>query len=223
MSITGLVYPSRCILCGKPIAEQQAGICPACRRAAETEMEHLSLFPPSNIDALVCAGSYADGLGQAIRQLKFHSQRAYIQPLADLMMTAWEIQQLPKPMLVTCVPISAARSHMRGFNQSAALAQAIASAWHIPFTETLRRHLLSRRQSELNAAARWKNAEKSYYARSHVDLTGQTVVLIDDIVTTGATASACAVLLRDMGAQKVFLLAAARAGRKKSKTMSNKK
>lgn len=223
MNLTELVYPSRCILCGEPIAEQQAGICPDCRRAAEAEMERLSLYPPKDIDALVCAGSYADGLGQAIRRLKFHSQRSDILPLAELMMTAWDKQQLPKPTLATCVPISAARFHMRGFNQSAALAQAIAAAWNIPFTETLRRHLLSRRQSELNATARWKNAEKSYYARSHVDLTGQTVVLVDDIVTTGATASACAVLLRDMGARNVFLLAAARAGRKKSKTMSNKK
>lgn len=213
MSITELIYPSRCILCGEMIAEQLHGICPNCRKTAKAEMEHF-LYPPNYIDALVCAGSYAGGLGHAIRRMKFQSQRSYILPLAELMMAAWEIQQLPKPMLATCVPISTARAHMRGFNQSAALAQTIAAEWNIPFAETLRRHLFSRRQSELNATARWKNAEKSYYARSHIDLTGQTVVLIDDIVTTGATASACAILLRDMGAQKVFLLAAARTGRK---------
>ncbi|MDO5783853.1 MAG: double zinc ribbon domain-containing protein [Eubacteriales bacterium] len=214
MSIAQLVYPSHCMLCGAFISDQQHGICPDCRRAAEKQMERSFLRPPRYVDALVCAGSYAGGLGQAIRRMKFHSQRADIQPLTELMMTAWEMQQLPKPMLVTCVPISAARAHMRGFNQSAALAQAIAAAWNIPFEETLRRHLLSRRQSELHAADRWKNAEKAYYARSRVDLTGKTVVLIDDVVTTGATASACAMLLRDMGAQKVFLLAAARAGGK---------
>lgn len=213
MKITTLLYPSHCIVCGAFLSDRQHGICPACRSTAVREMERTFPRPPKYVDALVCAGSYA-GLGHAIRQMKFHSQRAFVQPLAELMMAAWEMRRLPKPTLITCVPISAARAHRRGFNQSAALAQAIAAEWNIPFEQTLRRHLFSRRQSDLKADDRWKNAEKSYFACNHIDLTGKTVVLIDDVVTTGATASACAMLLRDMGAQTVFLLAAARTGGK---------
>ena len=217
MSLTNLLYPSHCILCGAFVSERQHGICADCHRAVRAEMKRYP-FPPKHVDAFACAGSYAGGLGKAIRDMKFHSQRCEIQPLADLMLEAWDVRHLPKPELVTCVPISAARAHLRGFNQSAALAQAIAAAWNVPFQPTLKRHLLSRRQSELHANERWKNAEKAYYARKNVDLTGQTVVLVDDVVTTGATASACAMLLRDLGAQTVFLLAAAKTGKSSNKT-----
>ena len=214
MSVSNLLFPARCIACGAHVSEQQHGICADCHRAVRAEMQCRHL-PPKYVDAFVCAGSYTGGLGRAVRSLKFYPQQFNINPLALLMLEAWDMHRMPQPTLVTCVPISAARAHLRGFNQSAALAQYIAAAWNVPFAHTLKRHLLSRRQSKLHAQERWSNAKKAYYARDDVDLTGETVVLVDDVVTTGATASTCAMLLRDMGAQTVLLLSATRTGARK--------
>lgn len=206
-----LLYPSRCMLCGKPVPEELHGLCMSCYGDAEEEMRQMICRPPEHADAMICAARYSGHMRRAVINLKFEQRRAYLKPLAELMALAWELHHMPVPDIITCVPISPARAHGRGFNQSAALAKVLAMQWDVPFKETLRRRVLSRRQSNLRAAERWTNARRAFVPRIHVDLDGKTVLLVDDIVTTGATVSTCAGLLRQMGARCVWVLAAARA------------
>lgn len=213
MKFTSLLYPSRCMLCGESIEENAHGICPECRMKARYEASAIYCqMPIAGIDGIVCAGNYARGLKQALCNMKFQSQRVYVQPLAELMIQAWKQRGMPQPTMITCVPISLTRSYRRGFNQSALLAQAISKAWGIPFQETLRRRILSKKQSTLHAQQRRENAAKAFSPRTNVDLSGKQVLLIDDIITTGSTIQACGELLRKMGADKIYVLAAARAG-----------
>lgn len=119
---------------------------------------------------------------------------------------------MPQPDVITCVPVSQLRVHTRGYNQSAEFAKYLAESWQVPFEPMLKRHVLSKRQSSLQASARWDNAKKSYCLRSGVQLQGKSVLLVDDIVTTGATAGICASLLKQAGAKAVWVLAAAKTG-----------
>lgn len=201
-----LLYPSKCMLCGQRIAEKQRGLCESCRVEMEQRMRELYLPAPHHTDGLVCAGMYEGRLRRAVLHYKFYGQRAYGRPLAELAAQAWELHQMPKPDLLTCVPISPVHAHGRGFNQSEQLAKYIAARWNIPFEHTLRRRVLARRQRELNAQDRWLNARRTYYPRYTANVDGKNILLVDDIVTTGATVSTCAGLLREMGAVCVWAL-----------------
>ena len=119
---------------------------------------------------------------------------------------------MPRPDVITCVPISPLRLRTRGYDQSAEMAKYLSKQWDIPFEPVLGRRMLSRMQSKLQAEQRWDNARKSFYLRRNTDLEGKHVLLVDDIVTTGASISCCAVLLRKAGAQTIWVLAAAKAG-----------
>ncbi|MDO4173250.1 MAG: phosphoribosyltransferase family protein [Eubacteriales bacterium] len=208
-----VLFPTRCLLCGGWISERQGGLCPDCREQAEAEMKTVYCTPPEGVDAVICAGKYRDDLRQALIRMKFRSYgNQTIRPLAGLMRQAWELRNMPRPDVITCVPSGGMRIRNRGYNQSEALANELANAWNVPFMRMLRRKLRSKQQSTLHAADRWDNAAASYQLRSGIQLHGQTVLLVDDIVTTGATAGICASLLKQAGAQSVWVLAAAKAG-----------
>ena len=208
-----LLYPSRCVYCGNWVDGKQQRLCEACRKQAEQEMEQIYCPTPEQVEQVICAGRYRGGLKEAIRRMKFHSRgQAVMLPLAKLMEQAWELHGMPRPDVITCVPISPLRLRTRGYDQSAEMAKYLSKQWDIPFEPVLGRRMLSRMQSKLQAEQRWDNARKSFYLRRNTDLKGKHVLLVDDIVTTGASISCCAALLRKAGAQTIWVLAAAKAG-----------
>lgn len=210
--LTELLYPERCMLCGTAISAQQNGLCEICRSRAQIELRQMHCVPPEQLDALVCAGAYRGAMRDAMIAFKFHARRSSLMPLTQLMAQAWEYHAMPRPDLVTSVPISTLRAHTRGYNQSEAFAHDLAKRWDVPEAVTLKRRILSRRQSELAASERWDHARKAFLLCDGIQLQGKQVLLVDDIVTTGATISICAGLLRQAGAAKVWALAATQAG-----------
>lgn len=210
MNAWNALYPAHCMLCGE---KAEHGICPVCYERARMEMRAMRCVAPPQVDALVCALYYSGGARRAITGLKFRGRRSYIAPFVRLMAEAWSVHDMPMPDIVTCVPISALRAHGRGFNQSEALARGLAQQWDIPFAATLRRRIRSRRQSDLAHEQRWDNAQRAFVAGHAMEaVRGRTVLLVDDICTTGATLSRCAELLKDGGAGTVWSLAACYAG-----------
>ncbi|MCD8355301.1 MAG: ComF family protein [Clostridia bacterium] len=208
-----LLFPSRCIFCGEWISEKMGGLCKECREQAEEDSKTVYCTPPENIDGLVCAGRYRGSLKRAVIHMKFHEYGSRnLLPLVQLMAQAWALHKMPEPDIIIGVPISPLRLRTRGYNQSEEMAKLLANMWNIPFVPVLRRRMLSQMQSKLTADKRWDNARRSFYLRRNIRLEGKAVLLVDDIVTTGATASSCAALLRKAGAQSVWVLAAAKAG-----------
>ncbi len=211
MKPSALLFPERCMLCADYLPEGQRGLCATCREWAEQEMETVYCAPPEHTDAMICAARYRGYMRGVVTDLKFHGKRANVPPMAELMAQAWEKRGMAMPDVITCVPVSPTRARSRGFNQSEALAREIARRWDVPFAHTLKRRMLARRQSELHAGERWENARRTYVARDDAGVSGKTVLLVDDIVTTGATVSVCAGLLRESGAARVWGLAFAKA------------
>jgi ComF family protein len=136
--------------------------------------------------------------------------RRLAQPLGGLLADA-----LPRDRqfdLVTAVPLHWRRQWQRGFNQSELLAKAMARARGIPAMKVLRRGSATRAQAGLSNAQRRENVTGAFRARRRVN--GMRILLIDDVMTTGATAGACARALKKAGAKSVSLAALARVDRR---------
>ena len=211
----GVLFTKRCVLCGAMMPAAGTGkamLCPDC--AAEVRQRYRcteAIRIPGAADA-AAALYYTGKVKNAMQRFKFQHKQHYADwfaaqmlPLLTERLDTWQ------PDLVTFMPIGFLRMHERGYNQAELLAKAVAEPLGLPCQATLRKRAFTPKQStQKDAAARQKNAEQALLPRKNAEVRGKSLVLVDDIVTTGATTAAAVKLLREMGAAKVYALAAAR-------------
>lgn len=196
--------PPCCQICGRPFMtfepSGEGGRCGECRRRR----------PPFAYAR--AATLYNDTVREVIHAFKFGGKRAIANPLAEVMALAGEAAGLPE--VVDClvpVPLHRRRQAERGFNQSALLARRLGRRWRRPVVEgSLRRTTATCPQTELAADERRKNVRGAFALRRPKRIAGRRVLLIDDVMTTGATVSECARVLLGGGAATVGVLTAAR-------------
>jgi ComF family protein len=111
---------------------------------------------------------------------------------------------LPHDAVVTFVPRRRAAVQATGHDHAKQLAMALAHELNLPFDTLLRRRILTRQQKELDAVAREKNAAHSFEVVDGSRIKGRTVLLIDDVCTTGASLAACTALLMAAQAERVI-------------------
>jgi len=110
----------------------------------------------------------------------------------------------PKDCFLAAVPLAQKRLRERGFNQAQALAEELAKIWQIPMaTQCLEKTRETRRQAELSQSERRNNLRGAFVCPDAASIKNKNVVLVDDVVTTGATMEECAKVLRRAGAAKV--------------------
>jgi len=155
-------------------------------------------------------------LRQLIHIYKYGCVRTLARPLADLLARA-----LPRDEAfdaIVPVPLHWRRQWTRGFNQSALLARALARRLGLPVSQALRRMRSTAVQAGLSNSSRRQNVAKAFRVRRTggvaANLAGRRILLIDDVLTTGATAAACASALKRGGAARVALLTVARVDRR---------
>jgi ComF family protein len=153
------------------------------------------------------AGVYDGTLRAAIHALKYDGRRSLARPLAALMLThAGDV--LTGADAVVPVPLHPSRHRSRGFNQATDLARPLGP----PLVHALRRRRATTPQADLPAALRHANVREAFAAtRALRRWRGATLVLVDDVSTTGATLDACASVLLEAGAGEVRAITAARA------------
>ena len=135
-----------------------------------------------------------------------------VQPAGDLLAAA-----LPREErfdAIVPVPLHWRRRWQRGFNQSELLARGLASRYGFPVIRALRRLRYTGTQTGLSQTARRHNVAAAFQARRPQALKGKRLLLVDDVMTTGSTAAACAGVLRKAGTARVVLLTIARADRR---------
>ena len=170
-------------------------------------------------DEVFCYGSYEGTLRKLIHLFKYGGMRRLARPLGDLLADA-----LPRDRqfdAVTAVPLHWRRRWQRGYNQAELLGQEIARRRAIPVLRVLRRGAATRAQAGLSNAQRRENVAGAFAARRRV--AGMRILLIDDVMTTGATAGACARALKKAGAKSVSVLALARVDRRFSDATDSSK
>jgi ComF family protein len=186
--------------CGFPLPAGADGLCGRCRRG-------LSPF-----DAGASLGPFEGGLRVLIHELKFRGRRRVAERLAEALLRQPRVAELLAPgTLLVPVPLHPRRARERGFNQSELLAVALARRLRIDLAaEALVRRTNTCPQTGLSAAQRRRNVRGAFFVRRRARIDGRQIVLIDDVVTTGATAHECARVLRAAGASEVRLLTVAR-------------
>lgn len=158
-------------------------------------------------------GSYQGSLRLCIHALKYDGQKRLAQPLGSLLAQAYKEYNLQADLILP-VPLHKERERQRGYNQTALLARQCASEAGVPLREDiLLRHRATAAQASLKAHERQHNVEGAFACRpqfANGALSGRTILLIDDVCTTGATLEACAMSLFAVGAKKVCGLVLAR-------------
>jgi ComF family protein len=196
------ITPPVCRYCGRPL--ERPGRCSDCRRM------------PFPVEARAYA-VYAGPLVPALLQMKYRPNRRLAEVMSGwledtVLRASWSVD------LVTAVPLSIRRRMVRGYNQADLVARGLSRRLGVGFADdALVRTRDTRSQVGLDSAARAENVEGAFRAvPQKVD--GRSVLVVDDLFTTGATMVACHVALIRAGARQTHALAVARARGRTSNT-----
>lgn len=161
---------------------------------------------PASIDRARAIGPYAGALRDILHALKYDGRRSLAVPLAARMRQAGS-DLFDGTEAVVPVPLHPRRRRERGFNQAADLARHLG----LPVVDALVRRKSTPSQTTLHATERHENMRGAFTATARLaHLRGASILLVDDVRTTGATLDACALVLREAGVRAVFALTAAR-------------
>ena len=208
--VLDLVFPPKCPFCQRVLEDPRASVCPVCvPELPWLEGEGRSVdFADSCFSPL----AYRDAVPEAVRRYKFSRVRALGGPFAALMARCLDDCLDRRPDLICWAPLSAKRRRERGFDQAELLAREVGRRLSVPVRPVLWKLRDTVPQSGLEyMSARRDNARGAYALLPGADLTGKRVALVDDVVTSGSTLSACAALLRQGGAEGVYCLTLAQA------------
>lgn len=225
-ALLDLLFPPRCVGCGRAgmalcdacaqrVQPQPAPICPRCGQAQDstTLCARCASDPANPIAAARACAIYSAPMREAIHALKYESRRELAPLLARYLSAAWATAMPEEARetvtVVAPVPLHQNRLAQRGYNQSALLAQHFCAANTLPLDlKLIERVRDTPPQVGKNAAERQVNVADSF--RAAPSIAGQSLLLIDDVYTTGATLRACAQAARDGGALGVYALTLAR-------------
>jgi ComF family protein len=216
-SLLDLVFPLRCAGCGRgawPFCEacqERLGavtppLCARCGRPTRAPVAACGECPPREIASARAPFLFEGPVRQALHRLKFSGWKAVSEALGAAMATAHE----GEVDVVTWVPLGQRRRASRGYDQARALARVAAGRLDLPLVPLLRRTTNTAPQARRNAAERREALRGAFAVTARPPPAGR-VLLVDDVLTTGATAAECARTLLDGGAASVSLLTAARA------------
>jgi ComF family protein len=199
------IYPPFCPSCGLPLPNFESGsihLCGGC----------LQQLPPYS--GARSFGHYSAEVRQIIHGLKFDGRRNLAGLLAPLLagvfFDAWDKSDFD---YITAVPLHPRRRRERGFNQSELLAQELARCIAIPYLQVLKRVRHTFPQVGLTDSQRRDNIRHAFQCNNHQQIARGRILLIDDVMTTGATVSGAAQTLIKAGARSVSVLTVARAVR----------
>jgi ComF family protein len=173
-------------------------------------------------DAVYSYGSYEGTLRLLVHLFKYGGVTPLARTFGQFMVHA-----LPRETsfdVIVPMPLHWFKQWQRGFNQADLLAREVGKKWRVPVRNVMRRQKATRSQAGLTNAKRRANVSGAFRIafrnKGHRPLDGMRVLLVDDVVTTGATASACARVLKRAGAAHVALLALARTDRRTAVELS---
>jgi ComF family protein len=209
-----VLLPAACPGCGR----EGAAVCDSCmpflaRRRDEPAGVPLGLASsqPQWLVQLEWCCSYSGVARASLAALKYDGELRLVEVLAEHMAARWARAGIGGEVLVP-VPVHAAKLRQRGFDQAELLARAVGRKLGLPVATALDRAVSTTAQHSLDRRARAANVGRAFAVKAAAerDVNGRWIVLVDDVVTTGATFSGCAHALYAAGARAVSGLAMCR-------------
>lgn len=209
-AILDLLYPPRCVFCRELVRSGKDLFCPACRES----LPFTSCGGEQTGDFFrICCSAlyYEDVVRESLRRYKFQGRSGYAATYGAILADCIRERLTGEYDLITWVPLSSERLRERGYDQSMLLAQAAALELQDVAVSTLDKVRNVERQSAVGSREKRRaNIAGAYRATDPELVEGRRILLIDDIITTGATLSECARTLREAGAKDVVCATVAR-------------
>lgn len=199
-----LLFPSRCLLCGRLVSPGES-LCTACENTLPEQPLKRSFTVGGREFTVLSALPYRGEFRETLHRYKFKNEYGLSKQIGRLMASI--VTDGRNFDAVAWSPMSKKKKKLRGYDQSELLAKTVAKQLGIPCLPLLEKIRETDTQHELSRADRAENIRKAYRASAAAG--GKNIILIDDIVTTGATLCECAAELYSAGAKGVFGLCAA--------------
>ena len=215
--LLNLLYPPKCVLCATLLDKNETDLCRQCR----TDIEECSLkdWKIPFVRRAIALWQYEGNVRGSILRFKFSGMRNYGAVYGRLLAMRITREYPENFELLTWVPISSRRKMNRGYDQMEVVAASVGKELGISPKRLLKKVIHNPPQSTMQGYAQRKgNVLGVYRAVSTELIQGKRILLLDDILTTGATASECARVLQEAGAKEVYCAAIAAAHHTQQKT-----
>ena len=202
------LFPPRCPNC-REMVDERYQLCAAC----EEKILRVDFYarPPAPIQRVLRVTRYRDGSRGLLHKLKFDNNLNVVPALKKILddvSNREEIFELLRGVnLAVPVPLHTERFKERGFNQTEEIFGTWLARKNLPLKNILIRRLPTPKLFSLGKAEREKILNGAFAASERVDLRGQSVLIVDDIFTTGTTCRECAKVLKSLGAERICVLA----------------
>lgn len=205
-----LLFPAKCILCGNLLNKEEQVLCRSCRSSVPEypEPKEKLLF----LDSFTAVWYYEDNVRRSLLRYKFYNARSFARGYGKLLAEKVRRENPNGFDCITWVPVSPRRKRERGYDQVELLAKAVCEELAMEPVPLLKKVHHNRPQSGISGLEeRRANVLGAYRAISPEAIAGKRILLLDDILTTGATAGECARVLCTHGAKEVHCAAVAAA------------
>ena len=207
-AISDLLFPPRCVFCRKVLRDSDGAVCDDCRSAL---MGNKTVTAGTYFSRCAAAMTYDGKVRDAIGRFKFEDEPGYATEFGKILCQCIRQEFAGQYDLITWVPVSESRLKKRGYDQAMLLAMAAALELEDVAVEVLRNTAQNAAQSSLtDMEARRTNVRGAYTVPEPELVEGKHILLIDDIITTGATLDEAARTLLEAGAAEVLGAALAR-------------
>jgi len=219
--MVALFFPRNCAICGKPLHRQEEILCTSCYyKLPFTGFHDKKENPVTEIFAGRLPLVYASALlffnkgGMAqrlIHQLKYDGKREIGTFLGKLTGIALQSSPLFSDVDgIIPVPLHPEKEHQRGYNQSLLIAEAIAKQMKVPvFSDVLFRRKYTATQTKKSRYDRWQNVKDIFAVKNKNRIRDLHLLLVDDVITTGATLEACGSRLIEIPGVRLSIVSAA--------------
>ena len=212
MDLLNILFPHKCVLCRKILDRNETDLCHTCR--ADSPECPVSRRKLPYLDSWVAVWYYEGHVRSSLLRYKFRGVRAYAGAYGRLLAMKLQQEHPDGFDLIVWVPISKPRRFQRGFDQVESIARSVSLELQIPAVGLLKKIRHNRPQSGIAGdGQRRANVLGAYIITDSTQVAQKRILLLDDIVTTGATAGECARMLLSAGAKEVHFGAVAAARR----------